>query len=64
MVKVGRKRIHVSLRKIMQVPLNRHSTIRSLAKVISISKIIIHKRVQEGFIRLHYNAVRILSVQN
>ena len=56
--KVGRKCVHVSPRKIKQVPLNRRSTVRSLAKAISVSKTTVHRRVQEGLIRPHTNAVK------
>ncbi|KAK1399051.1 hypothetical protein POM88_008914 [Heracleum sosnowskyi] len=56
--KVGRKHVHLSPNKIMQVPLSRRSTVRSLAKAINVPKTTVHRRKQEGFIRPHSNAVK------
>lgn len=56
--KIGRKRVHVSPNKIKQIPLNRRCTIRSLAKAIDVPKTTVHRRIQEGLIRPHSNAVK------
>lgn len=56
--KVGKKCVHLSPRKIMQIPLNRRCKVRSLAKTISVPKTTVHRRVDKRFIRPHLNAVK------
>lgn len=55
--KVGRKCVHLSPSKIMQISQIRRSTVHSLAKAINVPKTTVHRRVDEGFILPHSNAL-------
>ncbi|OMO72576.1 Transposase, Tc1-like protein [Corchorus olitorius] len=55
---VGRKKILIDPRKVSEIPLRRRTNIRSIAKALNMSKSTVHRRVKEGFIRAHSNAVK------
>ncbi|XP_057770758.1 uncharacterized protein LOC130990549 [Salvia miltiorrhiza] len=54
----GRKRVELSLEQIKAIPLRRRTNIRSLSKALGMSKSTIHRRIQEGYLRPHSNAVK------
>ncbi|KAL4581255.1 hypothetical protein LXL04_017465 [Taraxacum kok-saghyz] len=55
---VGRKRIHLDLNQISQIPLRRRTTIRSIAKSLTISKSTLHRRIKEGELIPHTNSIK------
>ena len=54
----GRKKIQVDLTRVVDIPLNRRGTIRSLAYGLQSSKSIVHRLFKEGLLRRHSNALR------
>lgn len=55
----GRKRsIELSLDKMKEIPLRRRTNIRSLAKALEMSRSTVHRRIKEGCVRPHSNAVK------
>ncbi|GKD05006.1 hypothetical protein Tco_1179980 [Tanacetum coccineum] len=60
---VGRKRIHINFAQVSQIPLRRRSNIRSLAKLIDVPKSTIHRRIKEGALKPHTNAVKPLLTE-
>jgi DNA invertase Pin-like site-specific DNA recombinase len=47
----GRKKIQVDLMRVVDIPLNRRGTIRSLAYALEISKSTLHRLFKEGLLR-------------
>ncbi|CAN6283788.1 unnamed protein product, partial [Urochloa humidicola] len=54
----GRKKIQVDLSAVLSVPLNRRSTIRSLAAAIGVKKSTLHRCFKEGQLRRHSNTLK------
>nr|GMD72821.1 Transposase, Tc1-like protein [Ipomoea batatas] len=62
---VGRKRIAINPEDVARIPLNRRTTIRSMASALSMSKTSLHRRVKDGSLKSHSNAVKpMLTVEN
>ncbi|XP_031124382.1 uncharacterized protein LOC116027098 [Ipomoea triloba] len=55
---VGRKRIAINPEDVARIPLNRRTTIRSMASALSMSKTSLHRRVKEGSLKSHSNATK------
>ncbi|XP_059295716.1 uncharacterized protein LOC132049075 [Lycium ferocissimum] len=55
---VGRKRVHIDVNLVKENPLCRRRNIRSLACAINMSSSTVHRRVKEGAIRSHTNAIK------
>nr|GMD13246.1 Transposase, Tc1-like protein [Ipomoea batatas] len=55
---VGRKRIAINPEDVARIPLNRRTTIRSMASALSMSKTSLHRRVKEGSLKSHSNAIK------
>nr|GMD78411.1 Transposase, Tc1-like protein [Ipomoea batatas] len=55
---VGMKRIQINPEDVARIPLNRRTTIRSLARALDMSKTSLHRRVKEGSLRSHSNAIK------
>nr|XP_043626076.1 uncharacterized protein LOC122597563 [Erigeron canadensis] len=55
---VGRKRIQIDYAQVSQIPLRRRKNIRSIAKAIDVSKSTMHRRIKEGALRPHTNAIK------
>nr|GEU91163.1 hypothetical protein [Tanacetum cinerariifolium] len=55
---VGRKRIHIDFAQVSQIPLRRRSNTRSLTKLIDVPKSTIYRRIKEGALIPHTNAVK------
>nr|XP_043630523.1 uncharacterized protein LOC122601854 [Erigeron canadensis] len=55
---VGRKRIQIDYAQVSQIPLRRRTNIQSIAKAIDVSKSTMHRRIKEGALRPHTNAIK------
>ncbi|KAL4564074.1 hypothetical protein LXL04_028124 [Taraxacum kok-saghyz] len=55
---VGRKRVQLDLNQVSQIPLRRRTTVRSIAKSLGVSKSTLHRRIKEGELRPHTNAIK------
>ncbi|GJZ86447.1 transposase, Tc1-like protein [Tanacetum coccineum] len=55
---VGRKKVQIDLSLVTEVPLRQCSNIRALAKSVSVSKSTMHRRIKEGVLRAHTNAIK------
>ncbi|XP_022042021.1 uncharacterized protein LOC110944677 [Helianthus annuus] len=55
---IRRKRVQIDFAGISQIPLRRRTTIRSLAKAINVSKTTMHRRIKEGALKAHTNAIK------
>nr|GEY39158.1 hypothetical protein [Tanacetum cinerariifolium] len=55
---VGRKRVQIDMDEVSQIPLRLRTSIRSLAKSMDVSKSTMHKRIKEGVLRPHTNAIK------
>ncbi|KAL6575383.1 hypothetical protein OROMI_012668 [Orobanche minor] len=53
-----RKRVEIDPEQIKSIPLCRRTNIRSLSKALCMAKSTVHRRVKEGFIRPHTNAIK------
>ncbi|CAL5349588.1 unnamed protein product [Camellia sinensis] len=61
----GRKRVQFNFGKVAEIPLRRRTNIRSLSKALNLPKSTVHKRIKEGKIRPHSNALKpYLSEEN
>nr|GMC68321.1 Transposase, Tc1-like protein [Ipomoea batatas] len=60
---VGRKRIQISPDDVSRIPLNRRTTIRSMATALNMSKTSLHRRVKEGSLKSHSNAIKPLLTE-
>ncbi|KAL5705947.1 hypothetical protein ACHQM5_024171 [Ranunculus cassubicifolius] len=56
--RVGRKRIVIDPSLIAEIPLRNQTNIRSLANAANMSKTTMHRRIKEGFMRPHSNALK------
>ncbi|XP_059634636.1 uncharacterized protein LOC132276975 [Cornus florida] len=56
--RVGRKRLQVDLNKVSEIPLRQRTNIRSLSFVMQVAKSILHRRIKDGLIRPHSNALK------
>nr|XP_027066641.1 uncharacterized protein LOC113692427 isoform X2 [Coffea arabica] len=54
----GRKRVDIDFTLIMAIPLRRRTNIRSLSSEMKVSKSTLHRRIKEGAIRPHSNALK------
>lgn len=54
----GRKKIQVDLTRVVNIPLNRRGTIRSLANALNVNKSSLHRLFKEGLLRQHSNSLR------
>nr|XP_027065297.1 uncharacterized protein LOC113691379 [Coffea arabica] len=54
----GRKRVDIDFTLIMAIPLRRQTNIRSLSSKMKVSKSTLHRRIKEGAIRPHSNALK------
>ena len=54
----GRKKIQVDLTRVVDIPLNRRGTIRSLATALNINKSSLHRLFKEGLLRRHSNSLK------
>nr|GMC92125.1 Transposase, Tc1-like protein [Ipomoea batatas] len=55
---VGRKGLQLIPKMLLESPLNRRTTIRSMASALSMSKTSLHRRVKEGSLKSHSNAIK------
>ncbi|KAJ0854273.1 hypothetical protein HanRHA438_Chr14g0660821 [Helianthus annuus] len=55
---IRRKRIQIDFTHVSQIPLRRRTNIRSLAKALNVSKSTMHRRIKEGALRPHTNAIK------
>lgn len=55
---VGRKRVQVNLNQVLDIPLRRWTNIRSLANCLNVYKSTMHRRIKEGALRPHTNAIK------
>ncbi|CAL5416629.1 unnamed protein product [Camellia sinensis] len=61
----GRKRVQLNFGKVAEIPLRRRTNIRSLSKALNLPKSTVHRRIKEGKIRPHSNALKpYLSQEN
>lgn len=56
--KCGRKKMQIDLHKVLDVPLHRRTTIRSLAAALGVSPATVFRSLKEGQIRRHSNAIK------
>ncbi|KAH7852570.1 hypothetical protein Vadar_026523 [Vaccinium darrowii] len=56
--RVGRKRAQLNLNKVAEVPFPQRTNIRSLSSAVKVSKSTLHRRIKEGAIRPHSNALK------
>lgn len=54
----GRKKIQLDLNQVMEIPLRKRTSLRSLSMGLGIATSTLHKRVKEGTIRRHTNAIK------
>ncbi|RIA05142.1 hypothetical protein BRARA_K00573 [Brassica rapa] len=54
----GRKKIQLELNQVMEIPLRKRTSLRSLSMGLGIATSTLHKRVKEGTIRRHTNAIK------
>ncbi|GAA0142538.1 hypothetical protein LIER_03415 [Lithospermum erythrorhizon] len=55
---VGRKRVQVELPKILEVPLQQRTTLRSLSYALKVCRTSLHRLLKHGLIRRHSNAIK------
>ncbi|XP_059654904.1 uncharacterized protein LOC132301684 [Cornus florida] len=55
--RVGRKRVQIDCSKVSEIPLRQQTNIRSLSFAMQVAKSTLHRRIKEGFIRPHSNAL-------
>ncbi|XP_028087118.1 uncharacterized protein LOC114287871 [Camellia sinensis] len=61
----GCKRVQLNFGKVTEIPLRCRTNIRSLSKALNFPKSTVHRRIKEGKIRLHSNALKpYLSEEN
>ncbi|GAA0145270.1 hypothetical protein LIER_42852 [Lithospermum erythrorhizon] len=58
MKRVGRKRVEVDPDRVMQIPLRNRKSIMDLANALGMSKSSLHRRIKEGSLRRHSNAIK------
>lgn len=59
------KRVQINYDEVLNIPLRLRTNIRSLAKSLSVSKSTMHRRIKEGALRPHTNAIKpILTNEN
>ncbi|XP_022013709.1 uncharacterized protein LOC110913170 [Helianthus annuus] len=52
------KRIQINFDQVAQIALRRRTNIRSIAKALNVSKSTVHRRIKEGELRPHTNAIK------
>ena len=63
--RVGRKRIQIDFNEVSKIPFRQRTNIRSTADVMNVAKSTLHRRIKEGSIRPHSNALKpYLSTEN
>ncbi|GJX37032.1 transposase, Tc1-like protein [Tanacetum coccineum] len=62
---VGPKRVQINFNEVLNIPLRQRTNIRSLAKSLNVSKSTMHRRIKEGALRPHTNAIKpVLTNEN
>ena len=56
--KCGPKKKEIDLSRVMDVPLHRRTTIRSVAAALDVSKSTMHRRIKEDNLKRHSNAIK------
>ncbi|XP_058215387.1 uncharacterized protein LOC131326570 [Rhododendron vialii] len=56
--RVGRKRVQIERSKIFSLEFKRRTNIRSLSKALEVPKSTMHRRIKEGLMRPHTNALK------
>lgn len=56
--RVGRKRAQIDINKVAEIPLRRRTSVRSLAKAMDVPQTTLYRRIKEGDIRPHTNAIK------
>ncbi|XP_010472059.1 PREDICTED: uncharacterized protein LOC104751737 [Camelina sativa] len=54
----GRKRVEIDLQRIADIPLHRRTTLRSLVEALGVSYVTLYRRLKEGLLRRHSNALK------
>ncbi|CAE5958032.1 unnamed protein product [Arabidopsis arenosa] len=54
----GRKRMQIDLQRVLDTPLHKRTTLRTMAEAIGISHSTLYKNVKEGLMRRHSNALK------
>ena len=54
----GRKKIPLNLNQVKSIPFHKRTSLRSLSKSLGIATSTLHKRVKEGTLRRHTNAIK------
>lgn len=54
----GRKRVQIDVQRILDIPLHRRTTLRTLAEALGVSHSSLSKCLKEGLIRRHSNALK------
>ena len=54
----GRKKIPLDLNQVMEIPFRKRTSLRSLSMGLGIATSTLHKRVKEGILRRHFNAIK------
>ncbi|XP_013658179.1 uncharacterized protein LOC106362896 [Brassica napus] len=54
----GRKKIPLNLNQVKSIPFHKRTSLRSLSKSLGIATSTLHKRVKEGMLRHHTNAIK------
>ncbi|XP_031120346.1 uncharacterized protein LOC116023482 [Ipomoea triloba] len=60
---VGRKMIAINPEDVARIPLNRRTTIRSMASALSMLKTSLHRRVKEGSLKSHSNVIKLMLTE-
>nr|XP_027067645.1 uncharacterized protein LOC113693286 [Coffea arabica] len=56
--RAGRKRVEIDFSTIMEIPLRCRTNIRSLSTKMKVAKSTLHRRIKEGVIKAHSNALK------
>ncbi|GKB27170.1 brefeldin A-inhibited guanine nucleotide-exchange protein 1 [Tanacetum coccineum] len=55
---VGRKRVQIDFNQVSEIPLRLRTNIRCIAKSLNVSKSTMHRRIKQGALRPHSNAIK------
>ncbi|KAH7853803.1 hypothetical protein Vadar_006757 [Vaccinium darrowii] len=55
---VGRKRVEIDVNEFVKIDRSRRTNIRSLSSALSVPRSVVHRRIKEGVIKPHTNAVK------
>ncbi|OMO88972.1 hypothetical protein COLO4_20007 [Corchorus olitorius] len=63
--RVGRKRVEIDVNDVAKIPLRRRTNLRSLAQALNMPTTIVYRRVKEGLVKPHSDAIKpFLTDQN